>query len=171
MVFQTDMKRSVHDMMVIVLERLHNIVPQSVAVSIQEAVYTNDANALKKCLGKLLLESVSCYDTVGENFYHGLVLGLCAIMDDRYEITSNRESGEGRYDIQMLPRDKKMPGVLIELKAGKACSEEELKKLSQAALKQIQDRKYDTEMVKKGVETIFRLGVAFCGKRVEVAIE
>lgn len=154
-----------------ILERLHNIVPQSVAVSIQEAVYTNDANALKKCLGKLLMESASCYDTIGENFYHGLVLGLCAIMDDRYEITSNRESGEGRYDIQMLPRDRKMPGVLIELKSGKACSEGELKKLSQAALQQIQDRKYDTEMVKKGVETIFRFGVAFCGKRVEVAIE
>ena len=87
-----------------ILEKLEGIVPESIAIGIQEAFYTNNAASLKKQLRKLLLEAVSCYDTAGENFYHGLVLGLCAITNDRYHITSNREAGEGRYDIQLMPK-------------------------------------------------------------------
>lgn len=154
-----------------ILEKLDAIVPQSIAIAIQEAIYTNNAAALKKQLRKLLLESVSCYDTAGENFYHGLVLGLCAITNNRYYITSNRESGEGRYDIQLMPRDITKPGILIELKAAKDCSGEELKALAQTALQQIVDKKYDTDMTVKGVKNIFKFGVAFSGKKVEVAAE
>lgn len=154
-----------------ILEKLDSIVPQSIAIGIQEAIYTNNATALKKQLGKLLMESVSCYDTAGENFYHGLVLGLCAITNNRYFITSNRESGEGRYDIQLMPRDVSKPGILIELKAAKNCSDMDLKVLAYTALRQINEKNYDTEMLTKGVNTIFKFGVAFSGKKVEVATE
>ena len=123
---------------------------------------------LKKQLRKLLLESVSCYDIAGENFYHGLVLGLCAITNNRYYITSNRESGEGRYDIQLMPKDVTKPGILIELKAAKDCSGENLKALAQTALQQINEKKYDTDMMIKGIQVIFKYGVAFSGKNVEV---
>ena len=153
-----------------ILEKLDSIVPQSTAIAIQEAIYTNTADALKKQLRKLLLETVSCYDTAGENFYHGLVLGLCVITDNRYYIASNRESGEGRYDIQLMPKDISKPGILIELKADKKSSDD-LKSLAQTALQQIYDRKYDTEMTAKGVKTIFKFGVAFSGKNVEVISE
>ena len=84
--------------------------------------------------------------------------------------TSNRESGEGRYDLQMMPVDRKLPGILIELKAEKNCTEGELKKLSEAALQQIKDKKYDTEMVNRGVKTIYKYGVAFSGKNVQVTV-
>lgn len=151
-----------------IIEKLDHIVPQSIAIAIQESIYTNNAVALKKQLERLLLESASCYDIAGENFYHGLVLGLCAIMNNRYYITSNRESGEGRYDIQLEPKDVATPGVLIELKADKDCDDEKLKELSQTALRQIEDRKYDTDMRMRGVKTIFKFGVAFSGKKVEV---
>ena len=114
------------------------------------------------------MQSASSYDTVGENFYHGLVLGLCAALDNRYYITSNRESGEGRYDICLCPRDCRMPGVLIELKAAKDCSDDDLKKLSEKALEQIETRKYETELTMKGIEKVFKYGVAFSGKRVEI---
>lgn len=154
-----------------ILQKLQTIIPQSTAILIQEAIYANNVTALKKQLRKLLLQSASCYDTAGENFYHGLVLGLCAVLDDRYIVTSNRESGEGRYDIQLMPRDRKMPGILIELKAGKDCSESELKQLSKAALQQICQRSYDTEMTAKGIATIFKYGVAFCSKKVEITVE
>ena len=154
-----------------ILEKLDNIVPPSAATAIQEAIYTNNAAALKKQLRKLLLESVSCYDTVGENFYHGLALGLCAVTSNRYYVNSNRESGEGRYDIQLMPRDITKPGILIELKAAKDCSAEQLKGLAQIALQQIIEKKYDTEMSSKGVQSIFKFGVAFSGKNVEVAAE
>ena len=100
-----------------------------------------------------------------------LLLGLCAIMNDKYDLTSNRESGEGRFDLQLMPKDLRLPGILIELKAGKNCSEKQLKILSQSALQQIADRKYDTAMKTKGVARIFKYGVAFSGKKVQIAVE
>ena len=152
-----------------ILQKLHNIVPQATAISIQESLYSNNVAALQKHLGTLLMQSVSCYDTIGENFYHGLILGLCATLDNRYYITSNRESGEGRYDICLSPKNASLPGVLIELKAAKDCSDDELKELSENALKQINDRKYDTELTTKGVKNVFKYGVAFSGKKVQIS--
>ena len=151
-----------------ILQKLNNIVPQATAISIQEAIYSGDTAALQKNLGTLLMQSVSSYDTVGENFYHGLVLGLCATLDNRFYITSNRESGEGRYDICLCPKDGKLPGILIELKAAKDCPEDELKELSKKALAQIDSRKYETELTVKGVRNILKYGVAFSGKRVMI---
>ena len=98
------------------------------------------------------------------------MLGLCALLGGSYT-TSNRESGDGRYDIQLMPKNNLLPGIIIELKAEKNCSESELKKLSETALKQIEDKKYDAEMTAKGVKTIYKYGVAFSGKTVEVATE
>lgn len=154
-----------------ILQKLNNIVPQATAISIQEAIYSGDTAALQKNLGTLLMQSVSSYDTVGENFYHGLVLGLCATLDNRFYITSNRESGEGRYDICLCPKDGKLPGILIELKAAKDCSEDELKELSEKALAQIDSRKYETELTVKGVRNILKYGVAFSGKKVQITAE
>ena len=151
-----------------ILQKLNHIVPQATAISIQEALYSNNAAALQKHLGTLLMQSVSCYDTIGENFYHGLILGLCATLDNRYYITSNRESGVGRYDICLFPKNASLPGVLIELKAAKDCSDDELKALSVKALEQINNRKYDTELTAKGVKDVLKYGVAFSGKRVEI---
>lgn len=151
-----------------ILQKLNNIVPQATAISIQEAIYSGDTAALQKNLGTLLMQSVSSYDTVGENFYHGLVLGLCTTLDNRFYITSNRESGEGRYDICLCPKDGKLPGILIELKAAKDCTEDELKQLSEKALTQIDNRKYETELTVKGVRNILKYGVAFSGKRVMI---
>ena len=151
-----------------ILSKLNNIIPQATAIAIQEAIYSGDGESLQEQLGKLLIQSASCYDTAGENFYHGLVLGLCAMLDNRYIITSNRESGEGRYDISLCPKDSKMPGIIIELKAEKDADEKELKELAKIALKQIIDKKYDTEMQTKGIKTIIKYGVAFSGKHVEI---
>ena len=151
-----------------ILQKLTDIIPQATAISVQEALYSNDAQRLQKEMHKLLLQAASCYDTAGENFYHGFVLGLCAMMDNRYYISSNGESGEGRYDIQLLPKSEDIPGILIELKAGRNFSGDKLKRLSETALAQIQDRKYDTDMISKGVKTVFKYGVAFSGKQVEV---
>lgn len=152
-----------------ILGRLFNVIPQSTAISIQEAIYANDIQEWKKQLERLLMYSASCYDTVGENFYHGLVLGLCALLDNRYYVSSNRESGEGRYDIQLMPKADDLPGILIELKAGKDCTETELKELSQIALRQIDVRKYDTDMTAKGITNIWKYGVAFSGRRVDIS--
>lgn len=150
-----------------ILGKLENVIPQSIASAVQLAVYSNDAQALQQSLRKLLLRSASYYDTMGENFYHGLMLGLCAAME-QYQVTSNRESGEGRYDICLTPKTGRLPGVLIELKAEKKCSDTRLKELAQTALQQIEDKEYCTELAANGVQTIFKYGVAFSGKAVEV---
>lgn len=153
-----------------ILQRMENIIPQATAISIQEAAFSGDHKRLKSQLQMMLTQSVSFFDTAGENFYHGFMLGLCALMSGTF-VTSNRESGDGRYDIQLKPIRKGLPGILIELKAGKNCSDEELKNMSEAALKQITDKKYDTEMKNAGIQTIYKYGVAFSGKNVKVAVE
>lgn len=79
-----------------ILQRMQNLIPQATAISIQEAIFSGDHLRLKKQIQTLLMQSVSCFDTAGENFYHGFMLGLCALMGG-YFVTSNRESGDGRY--------------------------------------------------------------------------
>ena len=152
-----------------ILQKLTDIIPQSTAISIQEAIYSGNSTALQNLLQKLLLESVSNFDTAHENFYHGLVLGLCVILDNRYEITSNRESGTGRYDIALMPKAEGLPGILIELKAAKDVSAEQLRQLAQEALTQIEEKQYDTVMKARNISPIFKYGVAFSGKNVEIA--
>lgn len=154
-----------------VLSRLENVIPPSVAIAIQEAIYTMDIPMLQRKLKEFLLQTISFYDAANETFYHGLILGLCAMMDNRYHITSNHESGIGRYDIQLLPRNKKLPGILIELKTEKDYKDGQLDKLAEAALNQINHRQYDVEMAAQGVREILKYGIAFCGKDVCIKAE
>jgi hypothetical protein len=152
-----------------VLNKLDTMITQSTAISIQEAVFSGNAEKLKDLIQTLLLQSVSFYDTKSEVFYHGLMLGLCALLSNSY-VTSNRESGEGRYDIQLMPQNNKLPGIIIELKTEKNCNKEDLKKLAEKALAQIDENKYDQEMNMYDIPKIYKYGVAFSGKNVEVVV-
>lgn len=153
-----------------ILQRLSKLMPLALTVSVQEALYAGDGAKLKTLIQKLLLQSVSCFDAVGENFYHGFMLGLCALLSNAY-VTSNREAGEGRYDIQLLPRQKTFPGIIIELKAAKNIQGEQLKRLAETALAQIKIKHYTAELEQKGVSVIYKYGVAFSGKYVEIVVE
>ena len=152
-----------------ILQQLDSIIPAPAAFSGQEAIFSRDNLKLQKLIQDLLMQSTSSFDTAGENFYHGFMLGLCALLGGFF-VSSNRESGNGRFDIQLKPVQKNLPGILIELKAAKNCTEEQLKKLSETALQQIADKKYDTEMTSAGIENIYKYGVAFCGKNVAVTV-
>ena len=123
-----------------ILQQLDSIIPAPVAISVQEAIFSGDNIKLQKLIQDLLIQSASSFDTAGENFYHGFMLGLCALLGGFF-VSSNRESGNGRFDIQLKPVQKNLPGILIELKAAKNCTEEQLKKLSETALQQITDKK------------------------------
>ena len=112
--------------------------------------------------------SISFYDAGAEGFYHGLILGLVALMDNQYKIKSNRESGDGRYDISLFPREKKYPGIIMELKWKKGLETDELDALAKEALIQIDTKRYDHEMRENGVEDILKLGIAFSGKEVRI---
>ena len=154
-----------------VLAKFRDVVPQSTAISVKQALYESNVIEFQKNLQKLLEQSVSFYDTGKEIFYHGLVLGLCATLDHQYFITSNREAGEGRYDLQLMPKTNTLPGILIELKAVKESSVSNLKELAHAAMRQIEEKHYESELRAKGVDTIVKYGVAFCGKNVEVIMK
>lgn len=151
-----------------ILSQFENVISPSVAIAVQEAIYKMDIPALQKRLEEFLLQTISFYDAANEAFYHGLILGLCAMLDNRYHITSNREAGNGRFDIQMLPLNKNLPGILIELKAGKNCNNEQLDELAESALAQMGDRQYHVEMNVRGVKDILKYGIAFSGKKVSI---
>ena len=92
-------------------------------------------------------------------------------MDNQYKIRSNRESGDGRYDISMLPRENKYPGMIMELKWGKDLSDEELDTLSAEALNQINENAYDTEIKEERIPDIIKFGIAFSGKKLKIRTE
>ena len=109
------------------------------------------------------------YDTpIQEGFYHGLLLGLIALMDNQYNIKSNRESGDGRYDICLFPKNPKYPGIIMEFKWSCNIDKETLIQLADEALNQIEKKRYDLEMKELGITNILKLGIAFSGKRLEV---
>ena len=150
-----------------ILQKLENLIPQATAIAVEEAIFSGNGEKLRDIISNFLIQSVSAFDAAGENFYHGFMLGVCALFGNSY-VTSNRESGDGRYDIALSPKVNNLPGIIIELKAEKNCNENELQELAKTALKQINDKKYDTELKSKGVKTIYKYGVAFSGKHVAV---
>ena len=149
-----------------ILSKFEKVIPPAIAIAIQEAIYNMETLALKEKLESFLMQTISFYDTANESFYHGLVIGLCAMLDNRYRITSNREAGNGRFDIQMCPLNKKLPGILMELKAEKQCDETQLSKLAKQALNQIDERQYYIELNSMGVKELIKYGIAFSGKSV-----
>lgn len=156
-----------------VLDRMDesHVISRDLSYGIEEALFAGDTEGLAYLLEELLTESASFFDTAHEDFYHGFVLGLCAMLKDQYLVTSNRESGDGRYDIQLEPRTAQWPGILIELKASSDASDEELYDLAKDALTQITEKNYESALVSRGVEQIYKYGVAFRGKHVAVATE
>ena len=138
------------------------------ANKIAESLYAEDWKKLEDGIRDYLKKCISFYDTGAEGFYHGLVLGLAALMDNQYKIRSNRESGDGRYDISLIPRSHRYPGIIMELKAGKDLNDQALETLSEEALQQINDIEYDTEMREEGITGILKLGIAFSGKNVKI---
>lgn len=113
-------------------------------------------------------KSISFYDGGAEGFYHGLMLGLIALMDNQYKIKSNRESGDGRYDISLIPRENRYPGIILELKWKNGLSADSLDTFADEALTQIDNMRYDSEMKQEGINDILKFGIAFSGKKVRV---
>ena len=141
-------------------------VSRTTADKIAESLFLNDYVKLEKSIAEYMDIAISFYDTTSESFYHGLVLGLIAMMDNHYKIKSNRESGKGRFDICLMPRNNKHPGMIMELKWKKNLDENELDLLADEAICQINSMEYDSEMKSERIEKILKFGIAFSGKRV-----
>ena len=141
-------------------EVLNRTNQNNVSISIHQAIFSKDASKLQSLLEDFMLKSISTMDGASEAFYHGMMLGLCAVLGSQYKVRSNRESGLGRFDIELLPAVKNMPGFIFEFKHTKDINVD-LDSLANSALKQIDDMKYDTELRDFGVEDIVKIGIAF----------
>lgn len=144
-------------------EVLNRTNQNSLAISISQAIFSKDTQKLQSLLEDFMVKSISSIDGANEGFYHGMMLGLCAILGNRYKIRSNRESGLGRFDIQLMPLTKGMPGFIFEFKHTKD-EHTDLSALSDSALQQIEAKKYDTELRDNDVSSIIKIGIAFRGK-------
>lgn len=140
------------------------------------ALFLDDVDAMNDYMNKVSMAVFSYFD-VGKNpseeeperFYHGFLLGLMVELSGRYVLTSNRESGFGRYDVMLESLNPKADaGIIIEFKVFQPRKEKNLDETAEAALKQIDEKKYGTALMAKGIpkENIRTYGFAFCGKRV-----
>lgn len=143
-------------------------ITRTTANKIAESLYANDYKKLQAAISEYMDKSISFYDGGAEGFYHGLMLGLIALMDNQYKIKSNRESGDGRYDISLIPRENRYPGIILELKWKNGLSADSLDIFADEALTQIDNMRYDSEMKQEGINDILKFGIAFSGKKVRV---
>lgn len=141
-------------------EVLNRTNQNNVSISIHQAIFSKDTSKLQSLLEDFMLKSISTMDGASEAFYHGMMLGLCAVLGSQFKVRSNRESGLGRFDIELLPMVKGIPGFIFEFKHTKDINVD-LDSLANSALKQIEDMKYDTELNDFGVEDIVKIGIAF----------
>lgn len=142
---------------------------------VQQSFLSGSAAKIQDQLREILLYNVSYYDTASEGFYHALILGILSCLHGNYKIYSNQESGDGRYDLQLVDLNKKR-GILFEFKVLRNLGGSEpeiMKQLTEAAndlaLQQIQRKNYDVALTKSGVTNIEKYGVAFYKKYVAVA--
>ncbi len=133
---------------------------------LENALLDRDVEAFRRHVEQFLLESASYFDASAEGFYHGLVLGMLSFMRDFYVISSNRESGYGRFDIMLKPRPghRDFPAVVIEVKAAKD-EADDLDALAAEARRQIDAKGYAASLEAEGITDVMKFGYAFCGKR------
>ena len=154
-------------------------VDQNIAEIFQDAINTGNTDKFQQLIQTYIIETTSYYDfnfNTEERFYHIFFLGMMVAINDQFIIDSNKESGLGRYDIAVMPRDKKGRGAIFELKRSyqdlpKDPDEQEqfMRNMAAEALDQINEHQYKTRLVQEGLSSGLHIGIAFCGKLVKVA--
>ena len=138
-------------------------------IDLMEALTENRIEDYEETLQDILLKSVSYNDTKkgNEAFYHGFILGMSLYLEREYIVKSNIESGLGRYDVSIEPKNKNKRGYILEFKA--TDNVDKLEEISKEALKQIEEAKYSSSLKQRDTKEILHLGIAFCGKQIKVS--
>ena len=138
-------------------------------IDLMEALTENRIEDYEETLQDILLKSVSYNDTKkgNEAFYHGFILGMSLYLEGEYIVKSNIESGLGRYDVSIEPKNKNKRGYILEFKA--TDNVDKLEEISKEALKQIEEGKYSSTLRQTNTKEILYLGIAFCGKQIKVS--
>lgn len=153
-----------------ILDKMKARLPVSSLIVMLEDLVAGNVGSFSKTLKQYVQQLVSMYDAANkESFYHGFLLGMTALLVPEYTVESNRESGYGRFDLAIFPKDIRKAGVLMEFKA--ADSELQLEDKANEALRQIEEKQYAAAFEERSIATIWKYGVAFYGKHVCVAME
>ena len=133
--------------------------------NMMDEMLKGNAVLFEEDLNRILRNSVSYHDAAnGESFYHGMMLGFCFLLKDTHIVQSNRESGYGRFDLALIPTDRRYYGVIMEFK--RAADEGQLEEKALEALAQIEELSYIAEFQQRQIEKVWKYGIAFCGKKV-----
>ena len=138
-------------------------------IDLMEALTENRIEDYEETLQDILLKSVSYNDTKkgNEAFYHGFILGMSLYLEGEYITKSNIESGLGRYDFSIEPKNKSKRAFIMEFKS--TDNIEKLEEVSKEALEQIENKKYDVSLKQNEIKEITYIGVAFCGKEIKIS--
>ena len=175
---QYDLKVTNHETMLMFEQMIEDWFTEedSAYGNFKDALLAGDLDYMNQFMNQVALQTFSSFDTGGkpseelepERFYHGFVLGLIVDLAGKYRITSNRESGFGRYDVVMEPLKENLDAIVMEFKVQNTSKEKSLEETVEHALRQIQEKQYDTELLARGIakEQIRHYGFAFRGKKV-----
>ena len=136
-----------------------------------KALITKDVEVFGGFFERFVLNNVSYFDVSGtepEKVYHAFVLGMIVSLNNEYEVKSNKESGYGRYDVMLIPRDSSKLGIIIEFKKIDDFMNKSIETGIEEALKQIEENKYESELIDRGVSDILKLAIVFKGKKVRI---
>lgn len=149
-----------------VIRKCQRFISRSFLGEFSRALTGYDPDKMAILLNDFLKTSVSSFDSAYESFFHGLILGMCAMLYDQYYMESNREAGYGRFDIQLAPREEnpEKTGILMELKAEASDSTQNPDTLAEKAMKQIKEKEYFTSLKNRNCSKIYLYGIAFKGK-------
>lgn len=152
---------------------IHNWFTETITETNYDIMLNSLLNGDIKIFGKLLkqfvLKSISYFDVggyEGEKVYHAFVLGMLISLNDEYEVLSNRESGYGRYDVMIIPKDISKLGIVIEFKKLDPDDTETLEEMADEALKQIKGKKYSITLEQRGIQDIKEIAIVFKGKEI-----
>ncbi|NFS12404.1 AAA family ATPase [Clostridium botulinum] len=135
------------------------------------ALVTGDVETFAGFFKNFVLNNISYFDVSGEEpekVYHAFVLGMIVSLSDKYEVKSNKESGYGRYDVMLIPKDTSKLGIIMEFKKIDDFMSKSIEKGIEEALNQIEENKYEAELKERNVSNILKLAIVFKGKKIEV---
>ncbi len=136
-----------------------------------KALITKDLEVFEEIFSDFVMKNMSYFDVSGEEpekVYHAFVLGMIVSLVDKYEVKSNKESGYGRYDVMLIPRDISRLGIIIEFKRIKDTSSKTMDEGVKEALNQIEENRYEAELQDRGITYIWKLAIVFKGKKVKI---
>jgi len=155
-----------------ILVQFEPIIPKATAMSVREAIYRADTEALRRHIYNLIVQTIGFNSPESDRiFYHGLVLGLCSMLGSRYHVVTGIEQETGNFSIEMMPLEVRLPGILIQTKRVNGGSPEQLEALARFACKQISNRQYETESKARYMQQALKYGVAFTGTAIRIVAE